>query len=143
MSDAALEDVGVRGVSLSRLNRINGENGSLIVGELGAGLPFIASRIFTLLDVPNDEPRGMHAHRHCEQYLICMQGSVTAVVDDGTARREVILDDPTLGLYMPAMIWGTQFRYSSDAILVVLASDKYDPQDYIHDYGEFQRLVAG
>jgi UDP-2-acetamido-3-amino-2,3-dideoxy-glucuronate N-acetyltransferase len=130
----------VDGVSLIRLSRIDGDNGSLIVGELGAGLPFVVRRIFTLLDIPSDEPRGIHAHRKCEQFLICLSGSVTAVVDDGSTRREVILDDPTLGLYMPAMTWGTQYRYSPDAILLVLASDAYDAGDYINDYSEFRAL---
>lgn len=140
MADGPLDDDLVAGVTVSRLPRINGENGSLIVGELGAGLPFVARRIFTLLDVPTGEPRGIHAHRACEQFLICMRGSVTAVVDDGSRRREVILDDPTLGLYMPALTWGTQYRYSADAVLVVLASELYDADDYIHDYEEFRRL---
>lgn len=142
MADNILDNDLVEGVTLTRLPKITGDNGSLIVGELGAGLPFVARRIFTLLDVPSGEPRGIHAHRVCQQFLICMRGSVTAVVDDGRKRREVVLDDPTLGLYMPALTWGTQYRYSADAVLVVLASDLYDADDYIHDYDEFRELKS-
>ncbi len=140
MDDFEIESDIVGGVSLLRLPRITGSNGSLIVAELGGGLPFVAKRIFTLLDIPDSETRGIHAHRTCEQFLICMTGSVTAVVDDGVTRREVVLDDPTLGLYMPAMTWGTQTHYSADALLVVVASEVYDAADYIHDYQEFRAL---
>jgi len=132
----------VAGVQLFTLPRITGDNGSLIVAEIGAGLPFVARRIFTLLDIPQGEARGTHAHRQCEQFLICLKGSVTAVIDDGTRREEIVLDSPTRGLYMPALTWGTQYDYSSDALLLVLASDPYDADDYIHDYDEFRALRA-
>lgn len=132
----------VRGVRLIELALITGGNGSLVVGELPAQLPFAAERIFTLYGIPEGEVRGIHAHRVCEQFLICLNGSVTAVVDDGSTRAEVLLDRPSLGLYMPAMTWGTQYQYSSDAILLVLASHAYDADDYIHDYAEFRRLTT-
>ena len=137
MADTAV-DIVVDGVTLVELPKITGDLGSLIVAELGAGLPFTARRVFTLLDIPPGEARGIHAHRECQQFLICMRGSVTAVVDDGTNRQEIRLDSPQLGLYMPAMTWGTQFDYSIDALLVVLASDPYDAADYIEDYDDFQ-----
>ena len=135
-------DIVVDGVELIELPKITSDLGSLIVAELGAGLPFIARRIFTLLEIPEGEARGIHAHRQCEQFLICMRGSVTAVVDDGTRRQEILLDSPTTGLYMPAMTWGTQYNYAPDALLVVLASDPYDAKDYIEDYDEFLELKS-
>jgi UDP-2-acetamido-3-amino-2,3-dideoxy-glucuronate N-acetyltransferase len=141
MSATATEPITVRGVRLIELQEILADNGRLIVAETPASLPFTATRIFTLMNIPKDEARGTHAHRRCEQFLICMSGSVTAVIDDGTRRQELILDRPTLGLYMPALTWGTQYRYSSDAVLVVLASDPYEAYDYIEDYAEFLELV--
>jgi hypothetical protein len=66
---------------------------------------------------------------------------VTALIDDGVNRRELALDDPATGLYMPALTWGTQYRYSEDALLLVLASDPYDADDYIHEYDEFAALA--
>lgn len=132
----------VRGVKLVELHTVTGDNGSLIVGEYGDQLPFVAARIFTLLDIPYGEVRGTHAHRECQQFLICMKGSVTAIVDDGTHREEFRLDRASLGLYMPALTWGTQYEYSEDAILLVLASHPYDADDYIHDYDEFTSLSA-
>ncbi len=134
-------DVGsVRGVSVVDLSSIVRENGSLVVGEHPHQLPFTVERIFTLFDIPEGEVRGTHAHRQCEQFLICQRGSVTAVVDDGVHREEVVLDKPHVGLYMPALTWGTQYKYSADAVLLVLASDPYDADDYIHDYEEFKGL---
>ncbi len=142
MIDNQFDDELVSGATLTRLPRIDGTNGSLIVGEVNAGLPFVVRRVFTVFNVPFGEPRGTHAHRKCEQLLVCLVGSVTAVVDDGFRHREVVLDDPSVGLYMPAMTWGTQYRYSPDAILLVLASAPYDPDDYIHEYEEFKRMAA-
>ncbi len=137
---SAGRDIIVDGVELLDLPKITSDLGSLIVAELGAGLPFTARRIFTLLDIPPGEARGIHAHRNCQQFLICMHGSVTAVVDDGTNRQEFVLESPTMGLYMPAMTWGTQYNYSADALLLVLASDPYDAADYLEDYEEFRVL---
>ena len=65
------------------------------------------------------------------------------MVDDGTARAEFVLDSPALGVHLPPMVWGSQFRYSPDALLLVLASDFYRPEDYIRDYREFLGAVAG
>jgi UDP-2-acetamido-3-amino-2,3-dideoxy-glucuronate N-acetyltransferase len=137
----ATELTAVRGVCMIELQEIVGDNGRLVVAETPVGLPFTAMRVFTLMDIPEGEARGTHAHRQCEQFLICMRGSVTAVIDDGTCREELILDRPTVGLFMPALTWGTQYNYSSDALLVVLASDPYDADDYIEDYSEFLELV--
>jgi dTDP-4-dehydrorhamnose 3,5-epimerase-like enzyme len=130
----------VRGVRLVELNLFTDDNGSLVVGERPGQLPFTVERIFTLFDIPDGEIRGTHAHRQCEQFLICQRGSVTAVVDDGEHREEIVLDRPSVGLYMPALTWGTQYRYSPDAVLLVLASDRYDVEDYIDDYEEFRAL---
>ena len=131
----------VRGVSLIELPEISGANGSLVVGERPQ-LPFAVERFFTLFSVPQAEVRGTHAHRQCQQFLTCVRGSVTAVVDDGVRRGETVLDRPSAGLYMPALTWGAQYRYSRDAVLLVLASHSYDPDDYIHDYEEFKALAA-
>lgn len=132
----------VRGARLVELTSIVAENGSLVVGQNPDQLPFTVRRIFTLFGIPAGEVRGTHAHRQCEQFLICLRGTVTAGVDDGAYRAEVVLDRPSVGLYMPTLTWGMQYEYSPDAVLVVLASDPYDADDYIHDYEEFVTLAA-
>lgn len=130
----------VGGARLVRLKRAEDLRGSLVATELGETLPFPPQRVFLVHRVPSAEVRGEHAHLACHQFLICVSGSVSALVDDGTNRAQVTLDDPGLGLYIPPMLWGTQYAYSPDAALLVLASLPYDAADYIRDYDSFVRL---
>ena len=71
---------------------------------------------------------------------MCVHGRCNVVVDDGKHRREFILDSPSIGVYVPPMVWAVQYQYSPDAVLLVLASDYYDPQDYVRDYATFLAL---
>ena len=134
--------IGVPGVMLHRQKTVSDARGKLTVGEFEQSVPFLAQRFFTVYGVPEGRPRGAHAHRECHQFLIAAKGSVHVLVDDGRQRDELVLDDPGLGLHVPPMIWGTQFRYSPDAVLLVFASHHYDPTDYIHDYDEFLRCAT-
>ena len=111
--------------------------GGLSFGEYDKHLPFSPKRYFIVFDVPSIEIRGEHAHRKQHQFLICVKGSCSVILDDGHLRTEVLLDRPNTGLYLPPMIWGIQYKYSSDAVLLVLASDVYDEKDYIRDYDAF------
>ena len=132
----------VCGVTLHELPYIVDMRGSLSVGEFERSIPFAAKRYFLVFDVPSREIRGEHAHRVCHQFLICIKGSCTVVADDGKQRREFLLDRPNLGVYLPAMTWGIQYKYSSDAVLLVFASEYYDSRDYIRDYSEFMALAG-
>lgn len=125
-----------------RLPVITDLRGSISVGEVGKGMPFLPKRYFTVFDVPTREVRGEHAHRKCHQFLICIRGQVNLVVDNGKSREELVLDSPSLGVHIPPLIWAVQYRYSSEAVLLVLASDTYDAADYIRDYDEFRRLCG-
>ncbi|TFB91272.1 isomerase [Cryobacterium algoricola] len=129
------------GVKLVNLNKAIDMRGSLVAGDIESQIPFTPERFFVVYDVPSTELRGAHAHRQCEQFLVCLSGSVNAIVDDGVNRAEYVLDRPDLGLYMPSMTWGTQYRYSENAVLLVLASHLYDGSDYIREYGEFVELA--
>lgn len=133
----------VAGVTLHKLPRFTDIRGTLSVGEFSRDLPFPPKRYFLVFDVPTQETRGEHAHRQCHQFLICVRGSVQVLADDGTTRQEFLLGQPDLGLHLPPMTWGTQFRYSPDAVLLVFASETYDDDDYIRDYGAFVSLVRG
>jgi len=132
----------VSGVQLIELPLIPDLRGSLSFAEVGDKLPFEPKRYFIVFDVKSKEVRGEHAHRRLHQFLICVKGSCSVVVDDGKSREEYQLAQPNLGLYLPPMIWGIQYKYTTDAILLVLASDLYDPADYIRDYDEFISLVV-
>lgn len=127
----------VPGVLLYRFPRIRDLRGDLIVGEFERSAPFRPKRYFVVFDVPSAETRGEHAHKVCEQFLICVHGTVSVVVDDGRRREEHVLNSPNLGLYVPGMIWGLQYKHSRDGVLLVFTSHYYDPDDYIRDYGEF------
>jgi UDP-2-acetamido-3-amino-2,3-dideoxy-glucuronate N-acetyltransferase len=135
-------DLGVGRASLQELRVAKDLRGELSVGEFERDVPFVPKRYFLVFNVPTREVRGEHAHKSCHQFLICVRGSCGILLDDGQNRREITLDRPSLGVYMPAMIWGTQYRYSHDAVLLVFASEFYDPDDYIRSYDEFHRILA-
>ena len=131
----------VKGVALYTLKYVPDMRGALSVGEFHRDIPFAPKRYFLVLGVPTAETRGEHAHIACHQFLIAVTGSVAVVADDGTNRQEFILDRPHAGLYLPPLTWGIQYRYSSDAVLLVFASDYYEPDDYIRDYKQFVDYV--
>lgn len=133
--------LGVGDSALYRMRRVSDLRGALTVGEVEKDLPFVPRRYFMVFDVPSRELRGEHAHKACRQFLICAHGTCTVLLDDGHARRELTLDRPELGVYVPPMIWGTQYKYSADAVLLVFASLPYDPDDYIRSYDEFLKAA--
>jgi UDP-2-acetamido-3-amino-2,3-dideoxy-glucuronate N-acetyltransferase len=141
--EAAVVKALVTGVTLHRLKRVEDLRGNLAVGEFGREIPFQPRRYFAIFDVPSSRVRGEHALRTCEQFLVCVRGSCNVVVDDGSRREEIILDNPTQGLYVPAMTWLTLYKFASDTILTVFASAFYDPSDYIRQYEDFLALCGG
>jgi hypothetical protein len=140
--ETTIVDLGVGGSSLHQLRYVEDIRGDLSVGEFGRDVPFVPKRYFLILDVPTPEVRGEHAHKLCHQFLICVRGSCCVVVDDGHDRCEVTLDRPDVGIYVPPMIWGIQHTYSRDALMLVFASEYYDPDDYIRRYEDFCALTA-
>ncbi len=136
-------ELAVRGVHVQRFAEFSDLRGSLTAGELPSDcVPFAPQRWFLVYDVPSREVRGAHAHRVCQQFLVCISGRVSVAVDDGEHRNEVLLDEPTLGIYIPPLVWGSQFRYNPDSVLLVLASHAYDPSDYIREYDTFLAAAA-
>lgn len=135
--------LGVQDVHVERFPEYSDLRGKLTAGELpGQGIPFVPQRWFLVYDVPSREVRGEHAHRLCHQFLICVSGRVNVAVDDGERRSEVLLDEPTVGIYVPPRVWASQYRYDDEAVLLVLASHPYDPDDYIREYEAFLEEVA-
>lgn len=130
------------GVTEVHLPRVADMRGSLSVGEFPLHLPFMPQRYFLVFDVPTREVRGEHAHKKLHQFLVCVKGSCVVMADDGKNRREFLLQQPDVGLHIPPMIWSTQYKYSPDAVLMVLASDGYDADDYIRNYDEFLHTIA-
>ncbi len=136
-SAGAREVLDIAGCFLQRLPHFADMRGSLTPLESVRDIPFDIKRIFLVYDVPSNHVRGEHAHRECEQFLIAVKGKISVVLDNGSARQEIQLDSPSFGLYMSPMTWGTQYRFSSDAVLLVAASLPYDADDYIRDYKQF------
>ena len=117
------------------------ERGKLTFGEAGRQLPFIPVRYFLVFDTGGEGVvRGGHAHRRCSQFLVAVSGCVVVTTDDGIKREEHRLDHPEIGLLIPPDVWAEQCYESTDARLLVLASETYDPAEYINDYGEFLNL---
>jgi len=135
------DTITVKGVLFKRRESFVDLRGKLTVAELPVEIPFKAERLFIVYGTDSNKVRGEHAHKVCEQFLICTSGSVNVVADDGLNRQEFILDDPCLGLYIPKLVWATQYNFTVSASLLVLASHAYDNSDYIRNYSEFLSYV--
>jgi UDP-2-acetamido-3-amino-2,3-dideoxy-glucuronate N-acetyltransferase len=140
-SDEISVHLGVENVTLHRFKLVSDIRGDLSFAEFPKDIPFAPKRYFLVFNVPSKETRGEHAHHKCHQFLVCIKGSCSVVVDDGQNRAEVLLDSPDKGIYLPPLVWGIQYKYSSDAVLLVFASEYYEASDYIRNYSEFIDIV--
>lgn len=111
--------------------------GNISVVENGRDVPFNVKRAYYLYDVPGGESRGGHAHKELRQLIIAASGSFTVTLDDGHVKRTFTLNRPYQGLYVVPGIWRTLDDFSSGAVCMVLASERYDEADYIRDYQKF------
>ena len=116
--------------------------GDITVAQFDSHMPFEVKRVFFMYDVPSGDVRGEHAHRTCAQVLLALSGGVSIVVDDGSIREEVRLDDPSIGLLIPQRIWSVQYRFAPGTVLAVFCSENYDSEEYIRDYDEFLDIVG-
>lgn len=111
--------------------------GNLTVVVNEETIPFDVKRCYYLYDVPGGEGRGAHAHKDLSQLIVAVSGSFTVTLDDGLVKRSFTLNRPYQGLYIVPGIWRTLDDFSSGSVCLVLASEKYDKDDYIRDYNEF------
>ena len=116
------------------------DRGQLIALEEFNDIPFQIKRVYYMYDTREGIVRGKHAHKNLEQILVCIHGSCKIRLDNGKERKVVPLEKPYEGLYVGANMWREMYDFSSDAVLMVLASDVYEEIDYIRDYDEFLRL---
>ena len=126
--------------SLIDLPKIKNRVGNITAIENNINIPFSVSRVFYLYDIPGGEDRGAHAHKECHQFLVAASGSFEVQFDDGNEKKTVLLNQPFRGLYIPPGIWASEINFSSGAICLVLASNKYDEKDYIRNYNEFLKF---
>ena len=117
------------------------DRGQLVALEEFIDFPFKIKRVYYMYDTKPGVTRGYHAHKNLEQILICIHGSCKIRLDNGSEKKIVPLEKPYEGLYVANNIWREMFDFSEDAVLMVLASDLYDANDYIRDYDEFLEFV--
>ncbi len=140
-SEPSVRATNVAGVTLHRMPSAADMRGQLSFGEIGRQIPFEVKRFFIVYGVASQETRGEHAHRKLHQFLICVHGRCSLMADDGENRQEFVLDHPTVGVHLPPLVWAVQYKHTPDAVLLVLASDYYDPADYIRDYAEYLQIL--
>lgn len=116
---------------------IHDPRGNLTFIEGGNHVPFDIRRVYYLYDVPGGAERGGHAHKALEQLIVAMSGSFDVVLDDGREKRRFHLNRSYFGLYVCPMIWREIDNFSSGSVCMVLASNRYDEDDYYRDYQNF------
>lgn len=131
-----------KGAALVAIPQVTDIRGVTSFAEIGKHLPFIAKRYFVVTDVPGREVRGEHAHKTLHEFLVCLKGSLSVMIDDGTIREEIQLDSQAIGLHVPPQVWRVVYKYTPETLLLSLCSHVYDPHDYIRDYSEFLSFVG-
>lgn len=119
------------------LPKIADPRGNLTFIEGNNHIPFDIQRVYYLYDVPGGAERGGHAHKGLQQLIIAMSGSFDVVLDDGREKKRVHLNRSYNGLYVCPMIWRELDNFSSGSVCMVLASSKYDEDDYYRNYADF------
>ena len=126
--------------SIIQLNKIHNRAGNITIVESNKHIPFDIKRLYYLYDIPGGENRGGHAHKILYQLIVCASGSFDVLLDDGSNKKIVKLNRPNYGLLIVPGIWRELLEFSSGAVCLVLASEKYDAADYIRDYKEFKEF---
>jgi dTDP-4-dehydrorhamnose 3,5-epimerase-like enzyme len=129
-------------IKLIELEDLGDERGSLVSFEGNINIPFAIKRVYCISDTKNDVIRGLHAHKTLKQVAISLKGSCKFILDNGSKQEEVILNKPTQGLLIDSCLWREMHDFSEDCVLMVLASDIYDENDYIRNYKKFLREVS-
>ncbi len=115
--------------------------GSLIAIEENINIPFAIQRVYYIFNTQEGVRRGFHAHKMLRQVLICVSGSCRVLLDDGSEKITIVLDEPSKGLLVEPMIWHEMYDFSPDCVLLVMVNDFYNETDYIRDYHDFMALV--
>ncbi len=123
-----------------RFQQHGDERGMLVALEEFTDTPFAIKRVYFMYGTKEKIRRGFHAHRSLKQILICVHGSCKILLDDGYEKKVVPLETPCEGLYVPNYMWHEMYDFSNDAVLMVVASEVYNEEDYIRDYEEFLRF---
>lgn len=122
------------------LPQINDPRGNLTFIENSNQIPFDIKRVYYLYDIPGGSERGSHAHKKLHQFILAISGSFDVELNDGTEKKRFHLNRSYYGLYISPMMWRLIDNFSSGAVCMVLASEKYDENDYIRNYNDFLNI---
>lgn len=115
--------------------------GYIATTQLARSIPFKIKRVFWTYGTPANVLRGQHANKATEEVLIAVTGSIRVETDNGRDRESFVLDNPTTGLYLPAMCW-TDLHFAEGTVAICLTSTDFDEADYIRDYDTFRRMAT-
>ncbi|ULS50587.1 sugar 3,4-ketoisomerase [Pectobacterium carotovorum] len=124
-------------IRLIQLQTHGDERGALVALEQDKNIPFEIKRVYYLFKTKVGVRRGFHAHKALKQVAIAVRGSCRFLLDDGTEKVDLLLDNPAQGLLIDSCIWREMYDFSDDCVLMVLADQPYDESDYIRNYDEF------
>lgn len=124
-----------------KFSDLGDERGKLVVIEGNDSIPFEIKRVFYIYDSDDKVVRGQHANRESEFVLINVAGTSKVRITDGKEEFIVELNKPMMGVYIPKMVWKDMYDFSSDSVLLVLASTHYDGNEYIRDYDEYLKEI--
>ena len=125
-------------VKIIELPKILDQRGNLSFVEEQKHIPFKIERSYWIYDVPGGESRGGHAYLKNEEFIVALSGSFDVTLDDGVNKKAYSLNRSYYGLYVPKGLWREMFNFSTNSLALILASIKYDANDYIRDYEKFK-----
>jgi dTDP-4-dehydrorhamnose 3,5-epimerase-like enzyme len=128
-------------INIIKFESLGDKRGLLVALECNKSVPFDIKRVYYMCATEDGVSRGFHAHRNLKQIAVCLTGSCRFVLDNGKVKEEVILEGATNGLLIEDLMWREMHDFSSDCVLLVLASEHYDELDYIRDYDVFMQTV--
>jgi hypothetical protein len=128
-------------VKVIHLPKYPDPRGNLSFIEEEDHIPFKIKRLYWIYDVPGGELRGGHAFHSLNEFIVALSGSFDVVLDDGSEQRTFSLNRSYYGLYVPKLIWRSLENFSTNALCMILASDVFNPEEYIRDYEQFRTLV--
>lgn len=126
---------------LQEFKVLGDHRGQLVALEANRQIPFDVKRVFYIYGTQEGVPRGNHSHYKTKQFLVAVNGSCKVTLDNGKTKETFDLNKPNLGLFQDALIWGSMHDFSSDCVLMVLADEYYDANDYITNYDKFLEVV--
>lgn len=117
------------------------DRGNLSFLQEGLNIPFQINRVYWIYDVPGGEVRGGHAYHNLQEIIIALSGSFDVLIDDGYTKNKITLNRSYKGVLIPNLIWRQLENFSTNAVALVIASTEFQPNDYIRDYEDFQKIV--